>query len=1305
MRTTERIAKSASTPKTGFFATLRGLLGAKGSGAPSSALADGSAALSQTSPPLGTSGHSNGRRVPNRRAGGRFSIAWRRDQHAGAAQRGGSGFSLHRTSGSEHPPAHPRPYAALGTGFYRRLATLLVSISVLASAGGLIAASPAAAEGECTTCRPWWHLLSGTQPSDLPEGGEGVLLTSAVNVGEVATTGDVTLVDRVPANLEVVASTVIARSGDGPQSVVGAWPFSVNTPTTADPFTEEDGECHLEGAVGSQVASCTFHSGVEHIGLPFDILEVRVGVRARAGAHSGEMNRVSMSGGGAPSVAIERPLTFAAPGDKTPFGIATNEITLEEQGGTTDTRAGSHPFQTTFTFTLNETPATNNPRNGEPEAHPVQLPRDAYFKLPPGLIGNPQAPARCTQAELDSEPIGCPAASAVGVAVTGFTEPGITGVQTKVVPVFNLEPSRGEAARFGFLPLNKQTPVYISASIRTGSDYGVTGEVRNIPQTVEFVKSVVSLWGVPGSVLHNETRDGCLALVRARGNEYPPCEPSSASNPPPFFELPTACTGQLQTTSEVDSWEKPGSFVTSNGTGLPAIDGCNHLPFNPSIKVKPDVESASSSSGLEVDVHIPQEASLNANGLGESDPRNITVTLPEGVAVNPSGGDGLQACSEGLVGFTGLGELEDVPDTSALFTPKLPNPLEPGSNFCPDSSKIGTAVIKTPLLEHPIEGDVYLATQNQNPFGSLIAMYIVAEDPISGVLIKLTGQVHLNPATGQLVTTFENSPQAPFEDAILHFFGGERAPLSTPSHCGTYTTTAQFTSWSDEPGEAPHDASSTFNITSGPNGSPCPGSSLPFSPSLTGGTTNINAGSFSPLVTTIGREDGQQDMQQVQLHMPAGPRGPPSGVKLCPEAQANEGSCGPESLIGETIVSAGVGSDPVSVTGGKVYITEKYAGAPFGLSIVNPVKAGPFDLERDTSNPAQNPPCDCVVVRAKIEVNPTTAELTVTTDPSGPHAIPHLIDGIPVQIKRVNVTVNREHFTFNPTSCNPTALTGSIGSDEGASSPLSVPFQATNCAVLKYTPQFTTTTASKASKNNGASLTFRIAYPKGAMGSQSWFNYAKFDIPAQLPARLTTLQKACLAATFETNRGACPAASVIGHAIVHTQVLPVPLEGPVYFVSYGNAKFPDAVLVLKGYGITIELHGHTFIGGKTEVTSATFENLPDVPFENIEVTVPQGPFSEFGANLPAKANNSFCGQKLVMPVRFKASNGLEIAQNTPVGVTGCPKAKSRAQLYAAALKACHKIKKKGKRKECEATARRRYGPPAKKAKKSGRGNK
>ena len=396
--------------------------------------------------------------------------------------------------------------------------------------------------------------------------------------------------------------------------------------------------------------------------------------------------------------------------------------------------------------------------------------------------------------------------------------------------------------------------------------------------------------------------------------------------------------------------------------------------------------------------------------------------------------------------------------------------------------------------------------------------------------------------------------------------------------------------------------------------------------------------------------------------MPEGLSGLLSNVELCPEPEANEGLCGPKSEIGETTVSVGVGGQPFTVTGGKVYITGPYNGtggctvgtagcAPFGLSIVNPAKAGPYDLANTRAN---HPPCDCVLVRAKIEVNPITAALTVTSDNEGPDKIPTILEGIPLQIQHVNVTVNRNAFTFNPTNCGKLEIGGNLFAAEGATDALSVPFQAANCATLKFTPEIAVSTGGHASKADGAGLHFKIAYPSHAMGSQSWFEEAKFDLPKQLPARLETLQQACLSNVFETNRAACPKASIIGSAIVHTQVLPVPLIGPVYFVSYGGEKFPEAVIVLQGYGVTVDLHGETFIDNKTGVTSATFRNNPDVPFENIEVTIPTGPYSEFGVNLPAKDNYNFCGQKLSMPTLFKAQNGIEIHTTTPISVTGCP---------------------------------------------------
>jgi hypothetical protein len=401
---------------------------------------------------------------------------------------------------------------------------------------------------------------------------------------------------------------------------------------------------------------------------------------------------------------------------------------------------------------------------------------------------------------------------------------------------------------------------------------------------------------------------------------------------------------------------------------------------------------------------------------------------------------------------------------------------------------------------------------------------------------------------------------------------------------------------------------------------------------LAAGTTNIQAGAFSPLVTTISREDGNQDIQTVQLHMPPGLSGILTGIPLCAEAQANAGSCSQASEIGKTIVSVGLGGDPFTVTGGQVFLTQGYKGAPFGLSIVNPAKAGPFDLGK-------------VIVRAKIEVDPHTAALTVTTDP-----IPHIIDGIPLQIKHVNVTIDRPGFVFNPTNCNAFKVTGSIGSVEGATAPAQAPFQITNCAALKFAPKFAVTTSGKTSKANGASLHVKLTYPQGPQGTYANIAKVKVDLPKALPSRLTTLQKACTAAQFEANPAGCPAASIIGHAKAITPLLPVPLEGPAYFVSHGNEAFPSLIMVLQGYGVTLDLVGTTFIS-KAGITSSTFKTVPDAPVGSFELNLPQGKFSALAAN------GNLCKSKLAMPTEFLAQNGAKINESTKISVTSCPKAK------------------------------------------------
>ncbi len=968
------------------------------------------------------------------------------------------------------------------------------------------------------------------------------------------------------------------------------------------------------------------------------------------------------------------------------FGIKSYEISFLNENGTPDTQAGSHPYQFVDSFELNSHFERQESNADSPY---IRLPdgvlKDATFDLPPGFVGDPNATSKkCTGEELRSPFSGCPPEALVGFLKLNWSDNQV--IQESLSSnIFAMVAPRGVALQLGtnfFYP-----DLYINNGVAAGGDYPVQATVTDAPTQAPVIKSRLVISGVlancvqvtPGSGKYSE---GCQVddLSSTSHDEFE----RELANRKPFLTMPTGCHGPLRSTMEAESWAEPGNWatkstVTHNAAGTPvSLTGCSKLKFPPEISVAADSSNTSTSSGLTVNVHVPQNAAFNPNGLAESALRDTTVTLPQGVAINPSGGNGLEACTSepaalaagalgsprDQIGYKGQEELnaEDEPGVKwNTFTPELASPLAPGSNFCPDGSKVGTVKIKTPLLEHELEGSVYLASQDANPFGSLVAMYIVAEDPFSGTLIKLAGEVSLNPQTGQIVATFKNTPDVPFENLELHFFGGERAPLATPTRCGTYTTTAVFTPWD---GNGPVTAESSFKIEHGPGGGPCPGATLPFNPTVSAGATNIQAGAFSPLTVTLNRKDGEQNLKSVEAKLPPGLSGVLSGVELCPEPRANEGLCGENSKVGEATIGVGVGNQPFTVTGGKFYLTGPYNGsggctvgtagcAPFGLTFEVPAKAGPFDLANTKSN---HPACDCVVVRGKIELDPITSAITITTDPPGsPDSIPTSIEGIPLEIQHVNATTTRGDFQFNPTNCSKMSLTGTVLLSEGDSSTISTPFQVTNCAALKFEPKFTVSTSAKTSRTQGASLTAKLTYPNAPFGSQANIKEVKVELPKRLPSRLTTLQKACTAVQFNANPAGCPAASIVGHGKAITPLVPVPLEGPAYFVSNGGEAFPNLIVVLQGYGVTIDLVGDTFIS-KAGVTSSTFKTVPDQPVTSFELNLPEGPYSAL-----TTTGNLCTAKNLTIPTEFIAQNGATFHQTTKIAVTGCPKHKQRAR--------------------------------------------
>jgi hypothetical protein len=492
--------------------------------------------------------------------------------------------------------------------------------------------------------------------------------------------------------------------------------------------------------------------------------------------------------------------------------------------------------------------------------------------------------------------------------------------------------------------------------------------------------------------------------------------------------------------------------------------------------------------------------------------------------------------------------------------------------------------------------------------------------------------------------SFRENPQFPFEELKVQLKGGPRAPLANPQTCGVSTTTSLLEAWNGEVGSNSGPAAnptSSFGVTG------C-GSSMPFAPGFLAQTAEPTAGGFSPFTVTLSRHDGEQNIGAVSIATPPGLLGMLSKVQLCPEAQAASGTCGAGSLIGHSEVGAGSGSHPFFEPG-EVFLTGPYNNQPFGLSIVTHAVAGPYNL-------------GTIVVRASIHVDPTTAALTVTSNP-----LPRIIDGVPLRIQTINVAIDKPGFMFNPTSCTQQTVTGTLAGTQpsgvpGNAVPVSSRFGATGCANLPFKPAFTAATAGKASKAGGASLTVKVASKggPGTNGEEANIKSVKVDLPKQLPSRLTTLQKACTEAQFNNNPAGCPKESNVGTATAKTPVLANVLMGPAYLVSHGNEAFPDLEIVLQGEGITLVLDGNTQI--KHGITSSTFKTVPDAPITSFELKLPTGKYSILGANVPQKAKYNLCGQTLNMPTAITGQNGAVVKQTTKIAVSGCAKkAKKKAK--------------------------------------------
>lgn len=1119
------------------------------------------------------------------------------------------------------------------------IAALVACVALGLVGGSAFAAVPAAS----------WTIESFASPTSFSSGGnaaclenlEGLIfpvcdgyIVTATNAGDASTDGSgITLKDSLPEGLTLQKVDFFISSYEGGSLNVGRKLCSNTAPV----------ECRYPGPLAGEASPV-----VE----PDATLKMIVYATVDPDAPAVLVNKASVAGGGAAEAVVQQSNPVSA--SPAPFGPSSFELSLNGEDGTRDTQAGDHPYELRTTIGLDNAFRVIGPQGDDiSQSTSTQDVKDVVLDLPLGFVGSTLAAPECELSRLAAEGGGCPADTIVGNIKT---EPkGNTAANS---PIYNLVPERGVPAEFGFVDNLHGAHVFYTRVVPTPSGYVLQTTNPDIP-AIDLSHISVIFYGDPAAKQEE--------LARQEGKIASPLAHV------PFFTNPTDCSGEpLVATVYMDSWQNPGTY-NSDGTPdfsdgkwvsatseSPPVTGCDLLEFPAELQAQPTTHEADKPSGLEFELKVPQSETMGVEGTPTL--KKIVTTLPEGLTVDPAAGDGLAACSEAQIGWLGGSHLN--------FSPDPPQ--------CPEASKIGSLELETPLVPHKFEGEMFLASQNENPFGATLAAYVVVDDPITGVLIKIPGEFIANPSTGQLTAVFDENPNLPFSDLKLHFFGGPRAELATPESCGTYTTSVELIPYSfpdSGPAATPFD---TFAIDEA-----CPSG---FAPKFTALSSNVEAGAYTPLLASFSRSDADQELSGLTVTLPPGLLAKVAGIPLCSESQIHEaqtgaGGCPQASQVGTVNAGVGPGPDPLFVAG-KAYLTGPYNGGPYGLAIVVPAIAGPYDF-------------GTVVVRQSVRINPRTAQVTDVSDP-----FPTIIDGIPLRLRRVDLTLNRPEFAFNPTNCSkeqftgsilgsplgaPRSLAGTVGyaTQTGANSAFTTPFQVTDCASLKFAPKFTISTKGKSTRANGASLSVKLSYPSAPWGSQADLGRAKVSLPKQLSSRLTTLQKACTAKQFDANPAGCPAASVVGHAVVHTPVLPVPLRGPAYFVSNGGEAFPNLVMVLQGDNVTIELVGDTFIS-KAGITSSTFNMLPDVPFSSFELTLGQGKYSALAANLPASAKGSFCGRKLNVPTEFDAQNGLAISRTVKAGVTGCAKAKraSRGKRHTGKpRKATHRQKPGGGRRK------------------------
>jgi hypothetical protein len=748
--------------------------------------------------------------------------------------------------------------------------------------------------------------------------------------------------------------------------------------------------------------------------------------------------------------------------------------------------------------------------------------------------------------------------------------------QTRTFGLYNLDPPPGVPSEVGANPYG--APIIFIPQIRQAEgEYGITLKTSNVSQLTDVSGLTLTLWGNPWSVLNDSQRGNCLNEAEP-GFGWSKCSVGRpAKNPQTaYLTLPTFCE-PLAFRATADSWQGGGQVERTSTA--PALSGCESLRFEPNALAQLSDPRASSPSGYEFDLDVDTTGVLDPERLAPSPIRKAVVSLPRGVTINPSVGAGLGVC------------------TPAQF--QAETPTSPPGAGCPNESKIGDFTVKSPIIDRTIEGAIFLASPYENPFGSLISVYLVAKSTERGILVKVAGELRADQSDGTLSATFDRLPQLPYETLRIHFREGQRSPLATPASCGQISTEADLTPWRN-PNLVVH-ASLPAQITAGVGGGPCPSGLAPFAPHAKGGTLNSQAGAYSPFYLHLTREDTEQEITSYSATFPTGLLGKIAAIPYCPDAaidaasrrsgveERDHPSCPVSSQIGRT--TAGYGLGPVlTYAPGKLYLAGPYRGSDFSVVAIDSALVGPFDL-------------GVVIVRSAIRIDPETTQASI--DATGTDPIPHIIDGIPIHLKDIRAYIDRPQVTVNPTSCEPSAVSSALnGSGErfgdqadDTLATASAPFQAFNCSALGFKPSLTLHLKGGTRRSKHPALRV-VVKPRAADANIA---QAQVALPSSLFLDQGHIKTICTKGQFQ--RDACPPESVYGHVRAYTPLLEEPLAGEAILRSSDNV-LPDLVFVLKGHGVEVDVAGR--IDSVNGGLRGTFNSIPDAPVSKFELTLEAG---------------------------------------------------------------------------------------------------